>query len=655
MPTKIWVSDFECKTTAPTCVWLWGKKEILSERKDKTDFLWGTDLDSYIESFDKDCKNNHIVYTHNLKYDGGFVLDWLFCHGYTWKEEIQECEKQDFTTLITGDGTIYAITIVFSRSNDGKKIRKLTIYDSFKLFEMPVKEIAETFELPMSKGTIDYERHNTECDITQEEIEYLRTDIEIVAAALEIFADKVTLKTTIASCAMRDYKSFLKETGGFNKTESAFRTFFPKLKQNVDNELRCAFKGGYCRLNPDYINKDIEDGIEIDCNNMYGYILHDKMLPYGEPKRFEGMYEEDIVYPLYTQTMLLSFKLKEDGVPFLQVKGFWGGNNYLVNSISPKSDIDEPMYITLTNMELDMLIDNYDVTIYQFCGGYKFKATDKLFKGYIDYWNEVAEKAREEKNQGLKHIAKKMMVSLFGKFGLKPTVSNKKPLYNEQEKKVDYRNIEYVRCNQYGEPVVDANGEVMMVDKKVIEPMYLPVALFTTAYGREIIINAIQKLEHEAVVNHTKSRFIYCDTDSLHLKGFELPRFLHYDNTEMGKFKIVTLFEKARFLRPKMYIEQEYLKGEAKAKGLPTEFKFKLNELGEVEKKIKVAATGWSVNYRADVSYEDFKDGCVFKTLSSKTVEGGVILEEKEFELSAIGGGLVKKKKSKKKVDKSKK
>ena len=56
---------------------------------------------------------------------------------------------------------------------------------------------------------------------------------------------------------------------------------------------------------------------------------------------------------------------------------------------------------------------------------------------------------------------------------------------------------------------------------------YLPVGLFVTAYARKHIISYAQK---------NYDSFIYCDTDSLHLK--EKSDNIPLDNEKLGYFKI---------------------------------------------------------------------------------------------------------------------
>ena len=69
------------------------------------------------------------------------------------------------------------------------------IYDSLKLLNFSVKAIAESFNLDMKKGEIDYKKHREKgYKPTAEEWEYIYNDIKIVGKALKIFLMRVMIE-----------------------------------------------------------------------------------------------------------------------------------------------------------------------------------------------------------------------------------------------------------------------------------------------------------------------------------------------------------------------------------------------------------------------------------------------------------------------------
>src|SRR5690606_25157882 len=109
--------------------------------------------------------------------------------------------------------------------------------DSLKKLPMGIRRIAQSFNLEMSKGDIDYEAYREPGHvITEEEEDYLRRDVSILAQAMkEVIANGMT-KLTIASDAMNEYKKL-------NGMEY-FNRMFPVLDSDMDAEIRRAYRGG---------------------------------------------------------------------------------------------------------------------------------------------------------------------------------------------------------------------------------------------------------------------------------------------------------------------------------------------------------------------------------------------------------------------------
>ena len=123
----------------------------------------GNDLDGFMNYL---STRNTICYFHNLKFDGEFVLYWLFKHGYRYNDKRND---KTFQCLITDDGLFYSIEIVFKKL-PGKKYHKVVFYDSLKKLPFKVATIAKAFELQQSKGEIDYTAERPKgYEMTQEE------------------------------------------------------------------------------------------------------------------------------------------------------------------------------------------------------------------------------------------------------------------------------------------------------------------------------------------------------------------------------------------------------------------------------------------------------------------------------------------------------
>ena len=163
-------------------------------------------------------------------------------------------------------------------------------------------------------------------------------------------------------------------------------------------------------VNPRYQNK-ILSGISFDVNSLYPSVMYDSLLPFGEPFFYQGKYKDDIIYPLYIQRITCSFKLKEGKIPTIQIKHRqFIDNEYLTSSN------DEIVALTLTNIDLKLFLEQYEVEDLVYISGWKFKAMHGLFKEYIDKWIGIKNESTISGNKGMRQIAKIQLNSLYGKF-----------------------------------------------------------------------------------------------------------------------------------------------------------------------------------------------------------------------------------------------
>ena len=112
---------------------------------------------------------------------------------------------------------------------------------------MSVDKAAKDFGLKLQKLHIDYDRHNTENDITAEEWEYLRVDVSIMAQVLQIAFQYGLDKMTLAACCLANYRDSI--------GAECFKARFPSPPRDVDAEIRKAYKGGWTYANPSWSHK----------------------------------------------------------------------------------------------------------------------------------------------------------------------------------------------------------------------------------------------------------------------------------------------------------------------------------------------------------------------------------------------------------------
>lgn len=492
--TKWVVADFETTTekfyneNGYVKVWLYS---ICDQFGNITD--WGDSIENFFDKLKKKyC--GYTIYFHNLRFDGSFILNYLLNKKVPYKDKIYARDLDCFNTLIDDTGQFYQICLHYQ----GQPMIK--IQDSLKLLPFPVRKIAQDFNLPMAKGSIDYDDYT----INDETLEYVFNDVKIVALALNEIKQNGMLSMTTASCAYNCYK----ELNPF------FNNFFPDLDDDFLTNYRDAYRGGRSQVNPRYANIKLNNVKRYDVNSMYPYVMSEMELPYGKPiwitKRNSYKFE---LYKVF-----ITFKLKEGHLPSLLKKNVI----YVDQSYYIEAGQDEPELLYISNIDFDILEKHYDIQFIQFEEMWGFKTTTALFKKYIEKWYAIKSTTKGAK----KVIAKLMLNSLYGKFG-----SNFKG---------------------YGKyPYLDEN-EVLSLRKGEEETRtkyYLPIAIAITSWAHKII--------DDAICATGVDKFVYCDTDSVHTLG-SLPIDL-IDNIMLGKFKLEGVELESKYVRQKTYVYSEFI------------------------------------------------------------------------------------------------
>ena len=206
--------------------------------------------------------------------------------------------------------------------------------------------------------------------------------------------------------------------------------------------------------------------------------------------------------------------------------------------------------------------------------GWKFKSTVGLFKDYIDKWNTIKVESTKSGNWAMRSLAKLMLNALYGKFALNPHVQSKIPFYH------------------------DGIIKYKLGKEETRDPIYIPVGTFITAWARYKTISSAQKVY---------DRFVYADTDSLHLTGTEIPAELEIDATKLGAWKHESTFSRARFIRQKSYIE-------------------------EINGKLHITCAGMPERCYEHVTWDNFRSGSVYSgKLGMQHVHGGIVLNDIPF------------------------
>lgn len=558
------VADFETTTNAEDCrVWGWGLAFIESP----DDVIIDQDIAQFIDfisGMDSTC------YFHNLKFDGRFILDWLLNNRYQLDTSGDfDLVRGSFKCLISDMGRFYSLTVKWWNGNTTE------FRDSLNKIPLPVARIATAFKLGEVKGDIDYHTYRPVGHIlTDEERDYIRRDVSIVAKAMVQTLEAGMLKLTVASDSLAHYKELMGKR---------FDKLFPILSHEMDAEIRRAYRGGFTYADPRFKGCLTRSGIVLDVNSLYPAVMKNELIPYGEPQYQDGKVTPDDSFPLTIFSITFTASLKPNHIPCIQIKGssIFAATEYL-------TDILEPTTLMMTNVDFELYSDHYDMDILEWGGGWRFRAKRGLFDEYINKWAKI----KEESVGGMREIAKLHLNSLYGKFATNPNVSSKIPVLRD--------------------------GVVRLVrgadDQR--DPVYTAAGVFITSHARNLTIRAAQD---------NYDVFAYADTDSLHLikdsahlvgrdpktvTAEELGIGLDVHPTRMGAWKFEYAFDKAFYIRPKAYLERH-------ADGSYT------NRIAGLPERIS-----------ANLTFGDVVDGNIIEgKLTPIAVPGGIVLTDTPYML----------------------
>ena len=586
-----------------------------------------------------------ILYFHNLKFDGFFILSYLMDR-LKWKQasyidekgdpkfyDIWKMKNRTFQYLISEMGQFYSITMKF-------KGQIVEIRDSLKLLPFSVKEIGRSFETKHKKLEIEYEGFRyAGCEITEQEKQYITNDVLVVKEALEILFSEGHTKMTIGSCCLAEFKTMI---GGKDK----FYTRFPDLTQilidektygcpDADSYIRKAYKGGWCYLVPEKANKIFHNGITADVNSLYPFQMHSEsgsLYPIGKPTFWSGNYiPEETKHGDYYYFVRIRarFFLKPGKLPTIQIK-----NNYLYRSTEWLTtsniyyngayydhyiDLDgnsKPAIVTLTLTQTDFILlqDQYELKDFEILDGCYFKAVAGIFDEYIDKFKKI----KMESTSARRSLAKLFLNSLYGKMATNKN-SSYKYCYLKEDKSIGF------------EGVPEFNKSVV----------YIPIGAAITSYARNYTIRAAQANYY----GPNKPGFIYADTDSIHMnlpenkiKGVKL------DPKKFGCWDLESHWQTGLFVRQKTYCEIENGHYNFKCAGLSAKCKallelsitrdFSPENLERLEIDTNKLTPEEIEFIEKPRKLRDFKRGLTIPgKLLPKRIQGGIVLQPTTFEM----------------------
>jgi small nuclear ribonucleoprotein (snRNP)-like protein len=510
-------------------------------------------------TFFKD-KNTLTVYAHNLSnFDGIFLWSYLTKYG-----KVDPLEFNDKLICIKVKLNMY-----------GYKNKTIIFKDSYLLIPASLRELCKTFKLTESKGIFPFKFNNiyykgslpkfehftnitleeytlikNQCNtiwnFKEEAIKYCKLDCETLHKILTKFNELIYNKwkinihktLTLPSLAMKIYKSH------YMPKDTLYQ-----LHSLVEKNIRKSYTGGavdvyiphnrkttFLENNPEFITL-----YYYDVNSLYPSVMANNTMPVGKPVIFEGYIREvepnaygffycKITSPEYLEHPILQRRIKtSEGLRTIAGLGSWEGWIY--------------------SEEMDNAIKyGYQFEIIK---GYQFEKGD-IFSGYVNKLYSL--RLQYEKAHAMNLIAKLLMNSLYGKFGMRMETTTV-DIFDVSDDLGVFKFNQAV--DMYGETILDYikfDGTYVIVrssyldlkydkDENMFHGMDVNIAIASAVTGAA-------RIYMSAFKNNPLFKLYYSDTDSIVI---DKPLPVELVGSDLGQMKLEHTIERAVFLAPKVY------------------------------------------------------------------------------------------------------
>lgn len=607
---RLYAADFETTTGAissdSTRVWAFAYDEI--GKFDPQIFGSISDFFDFCGNIDFGLKKR--IYFHNLRFDGEFIL-YSALNDYGFRVAIdpvsgsmrksKDLIENEIIYAISDTGQWYFIAFVYRGC-------KIEIRDSLKLLPLTLEQIGKSICTRYKKSAMNYDDKKSFEDCTESDIEYIKNDVLVLSEALDKMLCLHEEKTpfgaihslTIGGACWAMFK---------NTQYGEMKNIMIKLDEmaipantgysNADEYIRQGYRGGFCYVNKEIENKEInKPGFTADVNSLYPFSMCTKysgfVLPYGKGKFERGKVRDEWLsndsYYFYAR-ILVSFRLRPGFVPTVQKKHtfLFQDNIYLESSKAYNGKLKkyvgdyQKIELTLAKDDYILFFRHYEIFGFEPLDYIVFTTAGGLCDPYIEKMSEIKITATNEKNTGVRTIAKLFSNSIYGQFAKGKNSSFKIAEIGDDSA------LHFHTIDEYNKKVTN-----------------IAIGAAVTAHARFYQINTIQQ---------NFSRFCYSDTDSLHCIGDPSEFVGRVDPTEYGAYDIENTWTRARFVRQKTYIEEN------------TDGNWTICAAGMTPKQKEI--------FRENFDFNDFKPG--LKITGGKLipvhVPGGVILRDTDFTL----------------------
>lgn len=452
-------------------------------------------FNAIVEMTYKEHHKKALVYFHNLKYDGSYILNWLLQHH--WKQTLKidpktklaVINRKQFVLLQSG-GKFFNLQIFWRGI-------KITFLDSAKIFVTSLASLGDELNFKKLSNTVDYSKFEIRKNhkYPKKWITYLKRDCEILAKYLNFFfqteqKSNSIKRQTIGSIAYSYIRKIVNEmTPNFTINDYLFWQHW--------------YHGGLCFPSFKYWAKWVCKPTKIkmiDKCSMYPSMMV-KDLPYGNaltkcPKEKHSCF-------LHIKIIKATIKKEYDDIAII-----WKPFEYQEQKkVLFFTDVNWVyQYLQYIENKEYYIIDK-ELELWQKLYNIKFKVIKKYYFLVDNYLATIIKELFKDKqtatSKSHRTIAKYRLNNLYGKLGQKPI---RQQDYFGDLKDLD-TSIYKVVGEKKGQLYKSYNIEKIHKYDEKAQPIF--IASYITMLAR---VNLIEKYLE---IKKKGGNFLYCDTDSL--------------------------------------------------------------------------------------------------------------------------------------------
>lgn len=458
-----------------------------------------------VKKHKKDRTENRTIFINRLRYFGLDIIQVLHILGYNESKEhsLKKMESKSYTYLIGDNLCFYSIRIKYTKRYNVNIID----LDNFLSISNPV-DIISTW--------------GSDKNVTAQNLgsSYIRA----VQDVIRLSGIKRKIPVTLSGVARR---IFFRERQKYFDCRDCSKFF-----EGSEPFFRAAYHGGLnFEKDSGYIQEHGE-GVVLDVNSLYPYVMSKGVYPVGKPwsvkesdfQKTIKLAREKKIY--FFVRILTSFELKPNGIPCVAMyqkdperwyfdKGFMRDSRF-TKPDHTKGKLRE-VTLTLTQTDFFLYLENYDIKSMHFVSCVAFQAKEGVFTNYVTTWYQL----KENSEGGVRRVGKMFLNSLSGSMARRVDYINGLVYFDER----DEAQIKYIKT------------------KSENPKCYVHIGSAITSYARAHIIRYIKS---------NYDRWLYTDTDSLHLLGTDIPVDIVIGN-DIGQFKVEKSFDSICYYGLKEY------------------------------------------------------------------------------------------------------